>query len=771
MSSGFLEQRDELFCKLFREAFFLFFIRRPICDLMPHSELMLLTMEEVGLGFATFDKDECIEVVNATMARMFGYPAEDLRRQNWRLLIHPDDHATVAEAFAHARNHTSARVEVVGLRRGGGVIASLSLRIRAVRMQAIAFQCLAQDFSSERQSHEQLTLAVEVAPSGLLILDPSGTILMANKAVESMFHYDRADLIGNQVEILLPQSLRTLHRQHRDELSSEIRAMRGRDLLGRRGDGVEIPVQVFLNVVDRPEGKLILCTIIDLTERVRHEQQLEEARKAAEAASQAKSDFLARMSHEIRTPINLIMGMSALLLETQLTHTQREYLEISYRNLRRLLRLINEILDISKVESGMLHLEKKPFDLAGIVSDCAATISSAAERKGLLLSTSILPDAWLYWSGDGERIQQILLNVMSNAVKFTDQGSVDVRVSHAVDKSGCPGIHFAVSDTGCGIQEEDKGRVFDAFHQVDGRMNRKHEGSGLGLAISRTLVQMMGGDIWFGKHDGPGVTMEFTVFPERVDRVERPGEIQGSQASLRDLARSMAPARILIADDNKENLLLLQAFLQGLPFELDFAADGREAVEKARAGDYDLILMDIQMPVLDGYGATREIRKWEWESRSGKRIPIVTLSAHGQPIAAELGRSAGCDGHVTKPVERQELIQAIARFARRIPDPGTSPPPPAVAGSAQPPLDEGFIVRRKNDVVRIRQAQHEGDLATIIRIAHDCKGFSKGYGFPDIGLAAGEMEAAAQAGNASALEAGISRFCAAVQTGAINSSV
>ncbi len=553
---------------------------------------------------------------------------------------------------------------------------------------------------------QTLILAVESAPSGLLILNSSGVIQYANRAVEKLFGYTRQELIGCRVETLLPQ---------RPEAT---KVTMGRDQLGLCKDGVEIPLQVFLNRIETDAGELILCTILDIAERVRHQHQLELAKQSAESANRAKSDFLARMSHEIRTPMNLIMGMNALLLESPLDEKQRQHVEISYRNVRRLLRLINGILDLSKVEAGKLTLAEAPFDLNHMMKDCAATMLAATEQKGLQFEMSIDPDVPRFWTGDAERLQQVLLNLIGNSIKFTAQGKITVKVRAESGELDRPGLRFEVTDTGCGVPAGKSAMIFEPFQQAEGSMDRPYEGTGLGLAIARTLVELMSGSIWVEPAPGSGSKFVFTAFFPLAQEAEV-RDRKFAATSAKAVQALEAGSRILMVEDNPENLILLRAYLENLPLSLDFASNGAEALAKRRESNYDLILMDIQMPVMDGYTATREIRAWE-KVKGIPRVPIVALTAHALTGAAGESLEAGCDAHLTKPVERNDLVEAIAKFAKR-----PAPPDPSIS-NAITALRPAFLVNRTLDLAKMREALACADFVSIQRIGHNCKGIGAG---------------------------------------------
>jgi PAS domain S-box-containing protein len=705
------------------------------------------------LGLADLDTQERYVAVSRAFLTMFEMREADLLGQSWRVTVHPDDHERAQEAYEQARTEGRGFAEIRALRTNSPV-SYQAMTVTGVHDEHGTFtgyHCVRLDISNYKRNQEALLLAVESAPNGSLMLNAAGEIQSVNRAVENLFGYSRAELFGHPVEVLLPERFRSRHLGHRDGFSrnKNMQAMAGRDLSGLRKDGVEIPLQVYLNRIDTGSGELILCTIIDIAERVRYQHQLELAKQAAEAANRAKSDFLARMSHEIRTPMNLIMGMSALLLESQLDDKQRQHVEISYRNIRRLLRLINGILDLSKVEAGKLTLTAVPFDLNAVLAECTATIASAVEQHGLEFGISIDAEVWPYWIGDAERLQQVLLNLIGNSVKFTARGKIEVRVRAERGGEGEKGLRFEVTDTGCGVPADKTSMIFEAFQQAEGSMNRTHEGTGLGLSIAKTIVQMMAGRMWLEERPEPGAKFVFTAFFPQATR-EAVVDETAAATSAKAVQKVEPGTRVLVAEDNPENVILVRAYLGSLPLSLHFAANGVEAVEKRQQNSYDVVLMDIQMPVMDGYAATREIRAWE-QARHLPRVPIVALTAHALNGASAESLGAGCDGHLTKPVERNELIEAIVKFARR----------PVAAKAAADPIAAyrpAFLANRSLDLSKMRDALAAGDFAAIGSIGHNCKGTGEGYGFPEISRAGSAIEKAAKALDADELRESLRQF-------------
>ena len=731
---------------------------------MPRLKASLQDAIEVAhFGLAEVSLDGRYVSANAAFLSMLDLQEKELLGQHWSVTVHPDDQRRAQEAYDLAWAAGRGYVEIRGIRSDSSIVYQ-ALTVTSINSDSgdlTGYCCLRHDISAYKRDQEVLRLAVESAPNGLLMLNSDGHIQSANRAVETLFGYTRDELAGRTIEMLLPERFRIRHLGHRDSFkkSKDTKAMAGRDLCGLRKDGVEIPLQVYLNRIETVTGELTLCTIINIAERVRYQQQLELAKQAAEAANRAKSDFLARMSHEIRTPMNLIMGMNALLLESTLSGKQRQHLEISHRNVRRLLRLINGILDLSKVEAGMLKLETVPFDMKEVLDECAATMSSVLERKGLDFEMDVDPNSWRYWIGDAERLQQVLLNLIGNAVKFTERGKIELRIRVEHGEQSQQGLRFEVTDTGCGVPADKRSVIFEPFQQAEGAINRPYEGTGLGLSIAKTLVEMMSGRIWMEEKSTPGAKFVFTAFFPMAMKEDVAGKLTtNSDVVVQSLTNG---TRILLVEDNPENVILLRAYLDDLPLSLDFASNGVEALQKRRSENFDLVMMDVQMPIMDGYTATREIRSWE-QANKLPRVPIVALTAHALSGASAESIEAGCDGHLTKPVERDGLVEAIVKFAKR------AIKPAAVSVSAQIRARQPtFLANRRLDVNCMKEALVARDFAVIQRIGHNCKGIGTGYGFPEISTIGSRVECAARALDIIQIESSVEEFERCVQSAAL----
>jgi two-component system sensor histidine kinase/response regulator len=394
----------------------------------------------------------------------------------------------------------------------------------------------------------------------------------------------------------------------------------------------------------------------ELEEKIKTEEELRRARIAAEAASQAKSEFLANMSHEIRTPINGILGFTQLALRTELSGDQREYLATVESSTKALLRIVNEILDFSKIEAGRMELEEAPFSLRECVEEATQTLLATARQKGLDLQCEVVAGTVDQVLGDSLRLGQVLLNLIGNAIKFTHSGSVRVKGQTTLTPDLKCVAHFSVHDTGIGIHQQKQQAIFEPFRQGEGSISRKYGGTGLGLAISSRIVEMMGGRVWVESQEGRGSTFHFTATFQLADYanpdgITRPGTwAVGGETSL----------SILVAEDNMVGQRLVSSILKLAGQKVTLAANGLEVLSLFDEQPFDLILMDIQMPEMDGFEATAEIRKRE--KKTGDRTPVIALTAHAMKGDLERCRDAGMDGYLTKPLDASNLLAVIGKI-------------------------------------------------------------------------------------------------------------
>ena len=516
------------------------------------------------------------------------------------------------------------------------------------------FNRLADARAALARSVETLDEALAVMPDGFLLCDKDDRVVRWNERYLEMVPWVRdlirvgvpfADLAGRLVETPM---LEASPEQRRLWLEERLK-------LHRAGDGDwerDLGNGLVIHVIDRrTRDGGVVSLFHDVTAA---ERRLAQAKVNAEAANQAKSQFLATMSHEIRTPLNAVLGLNELMLHSNLDSQQRRHAELIGSSGRLLLALINDILDVSRIEAGHLQLSSAPFSVRSAAEGVVALMRERAVSKGLALRLDVVPNEDALILGDVIRIQQILFNLIGNAIKFTDEGSVQVNVTLEPGAGRALTLRLTVTDTGIGIAESAMPTLFDRFTQADSTTMRRYGGSGLGLAITREIVQMMGGDI--ATTSTPGLGSRFAIsipsrFVDRSELVPAAAEAQRAEASRPAL-------RILVAEDNDVNQILINAVLTRMGHVVHLVANGQLAVEAVRRGEYDLVLMDLQMPGMDGMEATQAIR-----SLGGARasLPIIAMTANAFEEDRQACLAAGMDDYVAKPIDVARLAEAIAR--------------------------------------------------------------------------------------------------------------
>lgn len=526
----------------------------------------------------------------------------------------------------------------------------------------IALQLRAQ-VASDRQlraSEAQYRGLFENVLEGVYQSDEQGRIHAANPALVRMLGFDSEDDLKRSAlagDFYTQPSLRAgLLKKLEDE-----NGLRHAELELKRKDGTIITVLDNARPVFDGHGRVTyyLGTLTDITERKRSEIELAKARDAAVQASRMKSEFLANMSHEVRTPMNGIAGMTGMLLETKLSSEQREYAIAVQRSASYLLDVINDVLDLSKIEAGRLELERIAFPLRSCIGDVFDMVLDRAIEKEIDLICRIHPDVPEYVEGDPGRLRQILMNLVGNAVKFTSSGEVSVSVKPSPD-----GLNFQVTDTGIGICNELMEHIFEPFCQADGSITRKYGGTGLGLTISRRLVRLMQGEINVRSQPGQGSTFEFTVRFGMTDRSEAAANWANLHQTLHRRylpppSSVLSPHRILVAEDHAINQKVAKRMLERLGHQVDLVTNGFEALEALERGDYALVLMDCQMPDMDGFEATRQIRARE---QAARRIPIVAMTAHAFQEDRDRCLECGMDDFLSKPMSFHDLQATLDRW-------------------------------------------------------------------------------------------------------------
>jgi PAS domain S-box-containing protein len=632
------------------------------------------------------------------------------------------------------------------------------------------------DITNRRKAEHELEISeiryrrlFESAHDGILILDAAtAKVLEVNRFMIDLLGYSREHFMGQELwEIGVfkdaecsKAAMATLQK---------LGKIRYEDLPLEHKDGRHIPVEFVSNVYREGRRSVIQCNIRDITERKRADQELAKAKDDAEAANRSKSEFLANMSHEIRTPMSAILGFADMLLHNHQEETGRvECVQIIQRNALHLLELINEILDLSKIEALQMKVDRVACDIPALFSELIALMRPRALEKGLGFGVTFEGPIPRLIQTDPMRLRQILVNLLGNAVKFTNTGKIEIRVSDDGAGSGLTALRIDVLDSGIGMTPQQVARLFRPFTQGDESITRKFGGTGLGLTISRRLAELLNGDINVISEIGIGST--FTL---KID-----GGLSVGVEILQDLTEATLPAqagrtvhhniiisgRILLVEDGQDNQRLLRMQLRDAGAVVFSAADGQIAIDLAMTQPFDLILMDMQMPIMGGYAATVELR------RRGLKIPIIALTAYAMAEDRDKCLASGCDDYLSKPVNEETLLKTIKEHLGNAASISTEDSAGGGVVGAQPSrraaessgaiksslagnprmqtIIPEFVNGLPREVRKMNNLLGRSDLAALQKVVHQLRGASGGYGFELATEAASRAEESIKAGNA-----------------------
>ena len=638
------------------------------------------------------DENGVIQIFNAGAELMFGYSADEVLNKVMPADLYDleDVNARGEALSSEFKTKISSAFEALAYRAARGIEDTYELKkvrkdgtrfpgavtvttLRDSSNTVIGYLLIGTDNTERKQAEDRLRwteegfrLMVEsVADCAIVQLEPLGTVLSWNNGAQRITGYSAEEIIGQHFSrFYLPADIdRRIPQRDLDTA-----AARGRfedEGWGVRKNGSTFWANSVYTAIRDSHGTLrgFARLTRDLTERKQVEQDLNHARDEALQASRTKSEFLANMSHEIRTPMNGVIGMTEVLQDTPLTQTQRYAVETIRFSGQSLLTIINDILDFSKIEAGMLRLDIVDLDVRQVLERIVDLFAEPAADKALALDLQVDAGVPAVLRGDPGRLYQVLTNLVANAVKFTEQGGIELRVTLERDSATDALIRFTVRDSGIGVPPEVQPRLFQPFMQADGTTTRKYGGSGLGLAISKQLAEVMGGQMGMDSEPGKGSSFWFTVRFEKSVATAQPVAMTALPPAAPPkpavVSASRRIRRVLVAEDNPVNQRVARYQLHQLGLTVDVVGDGRKAVEALQNKRYDLVLMDCQMPVLDGYAAAAEIRASEG---SGPPIWIIAMTAHAMGGDREKCLAAGMDDYLAKPVVKQALREALQRF-------------------------------------------------------------------------------------------------------------
>ncbi|WP_415714302.1 ATP-binding protein [Maridesulfovibrio sp.] len=531
----------------------------------------------------------------------------------------------------------------------------VELRKKDKRIAELEARLYGSDQHLEERFHKLIDHVEMVSVQGY---DRDRKVVFWNMASEKLYGYSRQEALGRQLEdLIIPEHMREGVISHINDWHEKGIRIPAGELELKRKDGSTVPVYSAHVMQDNPDGsKYMYCIDVDLTEIKKAHHQLIKAKEQAESANRAKSEFLANMSHEIRTPLNGILGMLQLLKSTPLNIEQQEYIDLAVMGAKRLTNLLSDILDLSRVEAGKLSMEAAPFDLPELMRSIVDLYRPVIRQKNLAMNLVIHPETQIQLKGDGARLQQVLTNILGNAMKFTDSGKIDIETYPLpITDPEKVKILFSVSDTGSGIPDSKMDELFAPFTQCSEGLNRPHQGAGLGLTICRQLVQLMGGNIAIESELNKGTTVYLCI------PFERPPQACAWEQKETMPQPTTQKFKVLLVEDEAISRLSAARQMELAGCEVVTAENGQQALEKISAEPFDLIMMDIQMPVMDGLSATAAIRNGD-AGEIAQDTPIIAMTAYAMKGDRDKFLAAGMDDYLSKPIENKDLLKLLDKY-------------------------------------------------------------------------------------------------------------
>ncbi|MEN8177993.1 MAG: transporter substrate-binding domain-containing protein [Pseudomonadota bacterium] len=632
-----------------------------------------------------------------------GYSQSEIPQNDeaWRALLHPDDRQAQSETNQQVDQFDRTLVMEFRVKRKQGGYVDVQSRSKVVERDssgnAVLRRGTLRDITAQKKVESELrklSEAVEHSPSMVIITNVEGDIEYVNPKFTDVTGYAADEVLGRTPHFF--QSGLTESSIYEDlwQTIKSGREWRG-EFQDRKKSGEIFWESISISVVKDAEGAITHYVGVeeDITVRKEAESLLALAKEEAEQASRFKSSFLANMSHEIRTPVNAIMGMAYLAMQTDLSRQQSSYINKIKISARNLLAIIDDVLDISKIEAGRMEIEETAFQLDEILENLSSMVSLKAEEKGLEIIFKRDPNVPGALLGDPLRIGQVLSNFMQNAIKFTEAGEVVVSIQLVNLHVDTAEIAFSVSDTGIGIQPESIGHLFENFVQADSSTSRQYGGAGLGLSISKQLIELMHGRLTVKSDPGVGSQFRF-VLNLKLQKDDFLRAVKPDERSSREITTvTSLSGKVLLVEDNEINQAVARELLENFGLQVVIASEGREAIQKLRAGDFDLVLMDIQMPGMDGYETTREIR----HDKRFLSIPILAITAHVMASDLERCLAAGMNDYLAKPIEPERLLEILRSWLNGLDDRRRTPRKEHEAGSVLPDklsgidLDRGLV--------------------------------------------------------------------------------